>query len=207
MKRHPFNLIELMLALGVIVIGLVSVLALFPIGANANRDAAAENYASQAAEQTLSLMAKYITTSDANWVTFVSGGSPLITDCSTPSNFANYIATWHDQDGHVDDYLTPSPLNVGAVKTIYQRNASKFDEGLLIRNGHTNGAGEYITDFEALAFVWQQKIVIDPSASPPLEIDLKYATCLNIEISWPARLPYARRQKATYRLEVFNPNL
>jgi competence protein ComGF len=43
MKRHPFNLIELMLALGVIVIGLVSVLALFPIGANANRDAAAGN--------------------------------------------------------------------------------------------------------------------------------------------------------------------
>jgi type II secretory pathway pseudopilin PulG len=206
MKRHPFNLIELMLALGVIVIGLVSVLALFPIGANANRDAAAGNYSSQSAEQTLSLIARHITESFANWDTFVADldgntATPtLLVTCSGPAAMETYMATWDGFD--VKDYVNPSTFNLGTPDTIFQDDTTRYDQGFLIKSRHTNSDGEFVNDFEAMAFIWQENL--DVKGNP---IPLKYGTCLNMEISWPAQLPYARRQKATYRLEVFNPHM
>ena len=49
---------------------------------------------------------------------------------------------------------------------------------------------------------WRQQVPISGS----LNLDYKMAVQLNVEVSWPANLPYAARQKSHYVLEVFNPN-
>ena len=48
-----YNLVEVILALGVVAIGVVSIMALFPIGANASRDASMETYAANVSDEML----------------------------------------------------------------------------------------------------------------------------------------------------------
>ena len=55
-KQHPFNMVEILLALGVIAIGICSVMVLFPVGANASRDSIMEEYAATSAEQMLNMI-------------------------------------------------------------------------------------------------------------------------------------------------------
>ncbi|MBR5837192.1 MAG: hypothetical protein IKZ84_01505, partial [Victivallales bacterium] len=50
-RFRQYNLVEVILALGVVAIGVVSIMALFPIGASASRDAAMETYSSNAADE------------------------------------------------------------------------------------------------------------------------------------------------------------
>jgi len=52
--RKYFNLIEIMMALGVVAIGICSIMVLFPIGATANADSIAQMEISQAVQQFIS---------------------------------------------------------------------------------------------------------------------------------------------------------
>ena len=47
-RQHPFNLLEIVLAMAVIAIGVVSIMALFPIGLDANRQSQDNVYVTQA---------------------------------------------------------------------------------------------------------------------------------------------------------------
>ena len=44
MKKKFFNMIEVLLALGVTAVGIMGILAVIPMTLNANRDAAADSY-------------------------------------------------------------------------------------------------------------------------------------------------------------------
>lgn len=196
MKRHYFNLIELMLALGVIVVGLVSVMALFPIGANANRDAMTENYSAMAAEQMLNSFAYFLRNPNStppDWNTKRS----RIAEISSDTSIA--VGEIRDQQEYFTD-TTPCPFFTVGTNTIYMEDINNYQSGFRIDS--VGQAGN--KDFEAMMALWQEPIRINPPPAPPVDYD--YGTVLNIEISWPAQLPYSRRQKARYRLEVFNPN-
>ena len=53
MRRSAFTLVEVLLALGVVVIGICSIMVLFPVGANATRDASMETYSANSVEELL----------------------------------------------------------------------------------------------------------------------------------------------------------
>ena len=76
MKRHhPFNLVEILIALGVTVIGICSIMVLFPIGANASSNAAMETYAANAADQMLNYLKFQITASETKWKDMIVDGT------------------------------------------------------------------------------------------------------------------------------------
>ena len=52
-RKIGYNLVEVILALGVCAIGVVSIMALFPIGSSAARDASMETYAANVADEML----------------------------------------------------------------------------------------------------------------------------------------------------------
>ena len=54
-------------------------------------------------------------------------------------------------------------------------------------------------EFRAIMNVWYE-------ATGIAGVNNYFAVRLNAEVCWPAELPAASRQKATYRLKVFNPN-
>jgi len=197
MKRHPFNLIELMLALGVIVVGLVSVMALFPVGASANRDAMAENYSAQAAEQMLNTIAFFMRSSKGNWEAAITAADAIPEQLGTASATQTMI---EDQvEPHFEGGTACTFLGSGDANPIYWRTEDNYSEGFRIQNTG-GGSASGIVDFEGMVAIWHEPIVLGGNKKPSI------STTLHIEISWPARVAYERRRKAKYSLQVFNPN-
>jgi type II secretory pathway pseudopilin PulG len=64
LKFARFSLIEITLAMGVIIVGLIAIMGLIPVGQQANRDAIAKNYSADGADQLLHLLAAQL---KGNW--------------------------------------------------------------------------------------------------------------------------------------------
>jgi len=194
--RRPFNLIEIVLAMGALAVGAVSVMALFPVGANAARDAMAENYASESADQFLHWL-KYQIRQSGGWTNYITGGSPWIGDTDpTDTDRSAFTGGAAFDSGTIfrdDSYGT------GYRRFRIQRTTD-------VARG-TPPVTTTVTDFEAVAVLWREKVVIPrPAASPPYFIELPYTTAvaINVEVTWPMGLPVSQRQRATYHFELFN---
>ena len=85
-RFRQYNLVEVILALGVVAIGVVSIMALFPIGASASRDAAMETYSSNAADEMFHMLQFMAlndgTTLDDSWNKWIKNDTKL--DTSKP---------------------------------------------------------------------------------------------------------------------------
>lgn len=203
-RKHPFNMIEIMLALGVCAIGVCSIMVLFPVGTSATRDAAMETYAAHAADQVLHFMKYRITANDgANWGTIISDAgttgevlSSVPAEASYDLNNLNNTTNW-----------TTDPAWVDELKgTIYQNSSDKQIYQIM---SHRNPAGQALgdagfdvskIDFRGIMRIWKEQISVN-SVTVPYTMGVK----LNVEVAWPAELPATSRQKALYSLEVFKP--
>jgi type II secretory pathway pseudopilin PulG len=196
-RRHGFNLIELVLAIGLVAVGLCSIMALFPIGIAASRDAMAEGYAADAAEQMLMQLKFACKASSANWSTYVgtSGDTDYLTS-SLPSS-TNLETFVHNDTSVCTDIGAPQKniFRHNTIDGVYKIVSFRDEDG-----GGTLDANDSI-DFEAIMAVWQDPINISGT-----DISRDIGVRLNLEISWPAQRPYNVRQKSLYVLEVFNPN-
>ncbi len=177
MKKQHFNMIEVALAIAVIAIGMVSIMGLFPIGLSANKDAMAKSYAAESADEFLHFLERYLRQDWANRYADIPETAPSATDFS-PTYAANQ--TIYQEDTPVD----------GRYKAI--RFVDTDDD-------QTYTEGTDILDFEAIITVSREQIDIDGSSLP-----YDYGLKLVMEISWPARLPYANRSNDEYVLELFN---
>jgi hypothetical protein len=202
MRTRTFNMIEVTLAIAVVAVGLVSVMALFPIGSALSRDMMAETYAAQAADQLLNVIAFQATNDGSTpWKTWIhdpSGtGTPNVSDTAPDPDPANE-AGWANFD-----VASGTPPTWDSSKTIYQKVGNNHREYKIIRFQDADGDGEYdsdeLLDFEAIAILWQDDVTVGTD-----DISRSVAATLNLELRWPAALPPERRQSAVYRLEVFN---
>lgn len=189
MRTHSFNMVEVLLALGVIAIGAVSVLALFPYGFASTRDSVAESFAGDSADQFLHWFAAQTRT---NWVTYAGDATWLPDDKPLPGT---------DESGSWDSTQTISR------NLRYQRHST---DGVL-KVVFQRGDSPPIVDFSSVYRMWNDPVSVpDPrpgSGGGTVALNTDSALAINIEASWPADLPYGRRQKAVYRLEVFRGNL
>ena len=209
--RRNFNMVEMALALGVVAVGLISILALFPIGLSASRDAMATSYSSDVAEQMIHQMEYMIRLPDA--------------DPSTPGEqpgWSNYVdvTTYLPQGKPTDVQLLDFTDTVGTGNTpvdgtggiIFRKPVTPgvftaFVPGVFKIYRYTDKSGGTanqfdptdMIDFQVVLAVWNEQVQIP--GNPALSYDI--ATKLNVELSWPAQLPYARRQKSFYTKELF----
>ncbi len=218
-KQHPFNMVEILLALGVVAIGICSVMVLFPVGANASRDSIMEEYAATSAEQMLNMIDFRLHMFDP-------------TTHSTTKYWNDYI--WKDDNNTTGSLITsrPSPSAIEDMDAMLDlSNASHWSSGTSDLLGgtalqgsifsysssnnffqivvhHAPSAGSNLTsiandysdkiDFRALAVFWVDQVNFNGTDLP-----YKMAARLNLELSWPVEIPYAARQKSYYTLEVF----
>ena len=215
-RQHPFNMVEILLALGVIAIGICSVMVLFPVGANASRDSIMEEYAAASAEQMLNMI-KYGL--EKNWDTYIGTNSGL--DASHLAN--GTLTTGTDATPEPD----PPDSNVSSVNdNLDLDKASNWSSSNVLLGGNalqgsifslTSAPNTYFQivihrdtattlssigadkiDFRALGKLWVRRVDFNGNHLP-----YTMAARLNLEISWPVEIPYASRQKAYYTLEVF----
>ncbi len=200
--KKPFNIVEIVLAIGVIGIGLASVMALFPVGSNAMRDAMATGYSANMADQMLHQLEQVARN---NWSGVIdTGGSNKFLRDGYPSSPASTLEDFDYSGAGVDCFDTPR-------KTIYYESGSNDGVYKILSFSDKDGDGERdsdeTVDFQAIMVLWKKRIDINGDGSrdsddPPLSM----AAELHAEVSWPAQRPYGQRETSTYRLELFNRN-
>ncbi len=208
MKCNNFTLVEILLALGVVVIGICSIMVLFPVGANATRDASMETYAANSVEELLNgLKYKLL---NGEWDDYV-GATGSIPELGTTDviedNFAGTKENFED--------LTKSSdweeVNINTKSGFYKYK----DEGnvfqLVSYKDTSKELGEDKVDFRAIARLAKSKVLIAVSATGSTSgtaytIDYDKAACIHVEVSWPAEAPFEARQKSYYLMEVFKEN-
>ena len=225
-----YNLVEVILALGVVAIGVVSIMALFPIGANASRDASMETYAANVSDEMLQ---------------FVKYRLKLVEDKENEQD--NINKRWEDLVGKTssagaitEDKPTKAKLDVDVTKlddtgvwktpdtdifgdifngthTIYQHDTDKQVFQLLshrnaddVKLGDTSDSDPkkdfaMNVDFRAIAYIWKEQIIIDQTQASDSKVSYESGARIIVRVTWPAELPYDARQKADYVLEIFKP--
>ena len=186
-----FTIVEIVLTIGFLVVGITSIMALFPVGLSANCDSLGGGYAADSADQFLHW---YATQAKTDWATY-TGSDWLPTAKSTA------LVDGCEQDNW------DTAESIGANLT-YQKHA--VENGLFrLKSVQGIGADEVI-DFSGVYRFWQGSVDYwyweESTASwKQGSVGSDIAVAINLEASWPAELPYARRRKAVYRLEIFKP--
>lgn len=209
-QTNFFTLVEVLIAMGVCVIGICSIMVFFPIGANASRNAAMASYAEDVAYQLLHFAKDAIEKdNDAN---------------STNDFFAFHLFTggWvaSNPNGFTPQQPAQSPSNnslslgSGTTKTVFDNlfknnstDVEVFDNRVfhfrimpsgVSRSNLADFKATY-SDFDCYASLYAKPIKNGPGAND----NIPFAARLYVEVTWPAELPYQRRQKKTYSMDVF----
>jgi type II secretory pathway pseudopilin PulG len=194
-RRHPFSLIEIVIALGVMSIGIVAIMGVIPMGLNASRDAIADNYSADSANQLLHYLSQSVRSDWTTRINALPDEPPNISTAAGPYN----VAPWTLMTGTGNMY-EDGTVYTGDVYRIVQK---------------TDRPAPYsdtIVDFDAIVRVWKTPTIgweYDP-AGPPYWPEAKDDTynkraLLNLEISWPSAIPFNGRRKSYYAIEVSKP--
>ena len=212
MRKYGFNLVEIMLAIVVISLGMTAVFVLFPAGLNNHKTAMAENSLADLAEFIMSdVRARVALGSDTEAFTYELGSG-------TESDMAGIT---------LDDEPDSGWTKVDDAGTLWYRDGKT---NIYLIRQLSGPAGDRYTDFAAIARVYQDsgfsselmvpvrygsvqsyadmnKAASGSSSGDIKALDVsKFVFPLVLEISYPADIPYADREKAYFRFEVFNEN-
>ena len=219
LRKFHFTLVEVLIAMGICVVGVVSVMGLFPVGANAARDASMNFYADQAAEQMLNLTRYAVlidkTKDEENennrFVIFktLTGWSDIDNPGSAQDKPGNDEPSDWSSESNFGDASASSSLvsNLEQSYTTMLANSGteiKCHSLQLYRLGFiTKAGGNEIEDFACIVRLWATPVYANELDHGSLKLP-RIAT-FHVEVSWPADLAYDRRQKAEYSLDVFVP--
>ncbi len=193
MKRLPFNMIEVTLALLVISIGVVSIFGLVPIGYKAHRDAVSNNYSADAADDLLNYLSDKLQEDwDVEKAKFPTGAPA---DISSATSFPR-------------DINDPKWKDISSVHPNWYNNddsTSVFRIYVTSQVRHSGGQYRNVTDFDGVVRVWKTTTSAWEYNSGWVEqtdTNCDKRLLLHAEISWPATNPYGDRSKAHYVMEV-----
>lgn len=197
-QRYAFNLAEILMALIVLAVGTISVVGLLGGSQKSSGTAIGRSGSADAADQ---FMRYFASKMKLNWS--LANRVPI----SQPGADAETGVVWNSTDSY--DILTA----MEGITLSYndQGTANAFDEeddtGVFKIVQRTDTAGD---DFTAILRVWRTpttyksfNAATDTWFVKPMPPD--NAATLNVEVSYPAALPYEKREKAIYQIDVFRP--
>lgn len=184
-----FTLVEVVIAIGLMSVGLLSIIGLLPVSLQATRDSVAESYAGDNAEEFLhylSLRLKMPGNDYANWDQY---GKVLPTSKPSETEPSQTWSQWYSDQ-------TTTLWSAGAAHQFHK--VERRTPAIAT------------PDFAAVYRVWRSAVKfpeyingtwVDSTASEDV------ALMLNVEVSWPAGIPYDHRSKALYCTEIYKPVL
>jgi type II secretory pathway pseudopilin PulG len=180
----PFSLVEVVLALGILGIGLVQVMRLFPVGLSSVRDAVAERYAADSADHFLHQIALQLKNSSNEY-----------------ANWQRYGLSLPDSKPQGEEPTEWNEWFSGPSTTCW----TESDTCQFVKVEQRTQDAE-LADFSAIYRIWRDSVSYwnyEDGNWVEETIDEDTALGLNVEVSWPATVPYQQRQTALYRLEIF----
>ena len=199
MRAQRFNLVEIVIALGIVAIGVTAVMGFLPMGLNASRDAIADNYAADSSDQLLHYLSS---TFQGEWNELgnIHTQPADISDVDMDLTVPESAHTWQHITGTNMYKILLEPCPSCPLERAYR---------ILQQTDDIAGVGTTIVDFDAMVRIWKTPTAAweyDGSAWVTT-IDSNYdkRALLNIEMSWPATVNFGARRKAYYALEVNKP--
>lgn len=192
MRKQYFNLVEIILALGVIAVGMTGVLVLFPTGMNAGNSATADNSVPDAAQYLAGYIESCIRRDWRNGVNTTASGLPTAKPAAT-SGYTFEPDSWTQVPNTPIYYMSGTP------------GLFKYEQTHIV-----NGAP--VVDFSAVARVWKTDTnhIHVPGQASPQPMGLGGAVTIFIEVSYPLNKPYyeqdtiIERETQTYRFDLYN---
>jgi len=215
MKRQ-FTLVEVLIAMGVCVVGVCSIMALFPVGLANSRDAAMAGQAASTADQMLHLMKAVIvntkkvddsdvTEEDAEiYFKTLTGFTHFATGIVAEDAQPKPAAAEPDDDGWTE--VTAATPGLGSMVDKLITN-----DDLKVSICSTPGLykverGGTMSDQECIVRIWAEPVEIElASSKSTVAFCLPRTARFHAEVSWPAQKSYAKRQKLEYTMDVYCP--
>lgn len=181
LNKNFFNLIEIVFALGVIAVALAAILPLITVGMQTSKASVSDNYVADTADQFLHYIAA---------------------ECKKNWDDPNEILQKLKQNNPESEKNTFLPINKIPDTNLYKMG----EDGIY---GIQQGTGAII-DFSGIIQVWKTPVTAQRYSgtdwNDQKDENYNYSAGLNIEISWPAEIPYTQREKKYFYLEIFKPN-
>ncbi len=188
---------------------MLAIVGLVPIGTKASRDAIGDGYAADYADYLLHYLASRVS-DDITWQNWIEGsGIP-----ADPADISDPQLEIDDPDDPSDPYSTFRPIScwtpAPGIDYLYFSNAYADGGDVVYRiyRERQNAAGTGIAEFDAIVRIWKSPTTAweyVPSSglfAPSTDNLYESRAQLNIELSWPASIPFADRHRAYYTMEV-----
>jgi hypothetical protein len=212
-KRLYFNIVEVALALAIVGIGMATILALFPVGISASRNAIGNTLASQVAEEFMSFIKAKSEMSAANYDAILADipGQIAVDEFKLELEKAQYL---HEDETarFLKDFKLGDDSDYSMI--------AKW--GNIFRNKHSDRKFIFILmqrvedtdtdpDFTAAVLMWRTQLDYSNSGGgtgidainwqPPMT----QIMALHIEVSWPLTKVYKDREKRYYYTIIKRP--
>ena len=200
MKKQNFNLVEIIIAMGIVVVCITTIMGMFSVGMKVSRDAVRSAYAGLVVEQLGGLVTRYPNVAE----NIPESPSAIGNEASYVNAFKSTTANHWDTTACNDSKTikqaeaactTAIDLQDPFFKNVYYNESGVADEflSLLKIEYQTNINSSDIVDFTLLARMWYETQAgvddINVSEGADVQLDKK----LQIEISWPQTDPYYNR--------------
>lgn len=233
MKIRSFNMVEVMLAVVVIAVGLSSVFVLFPAGLTAHKAATADNSLADLAEFIFSSVKAQIDVEcsgeaddsskkfkSGSWANFGNSAADAEVDVGNESDWKPVdILKKGTDSGLKEDSLLQhkDKSNVFWVRQVSGPENDRFSDFSAIariyvdrdKSNNTNCGleKEFFRDVKSGNMkMYDDLDFTDDADKKKLKDARAFILPLVLEISYPAEIEYARREKRYFRFEVFNEN-
>ncbi len=189
LRLFRFNLVEIIIALSVVIIGIISIMGIFPVGFNASRDAIADSYSGDAADHMLHVITALL---KDDWSVITNDDIP-----NAPPDVS-------DGSGDISGWTL-----ISGTDNLYWKNypPASGEKVYRIRQATTTTGLGAVVDFDAMIRVW--KSPTDAWEYNSVDGWVKHADTtfkkrvqLNIEISYPAAVTFSGREKTYFVMEV-----
>ena len=223
MRKSYFTLVEVLIAMGICVVGVVSIMGLFPVGANASRDTIMVGQAKDAATMILKFYKYCIENGKEDAFLELTGWNKPDKTQNTDSYTKRSVPKL-TSEGNTDkevgdlaydegDYvaLTDNKLGNVSISSLLSaadceikihdqlKDATQTGTGVYAVKFVTKNDTETIDDTLSIVKTWVTPVTLPKGQKVP-----RLAT-FNVEVSWPAELPYEKRQREFYSIDVFCP--
>ncbi len=190
LRLHWFNMVEVALAMGVLSWGAVVVTELFPVSLTASRDSISESYAAHSAELFLAVFRSRLRMRQNGEYVF---WNQLCQDLPTAKPDSDEPDSDEWSEWFADDTMTIQRHSTPRFFRVAQQ-----------------AQGMPVPDFCAVYRMWRGPVAYSYYSDGQwceAEANPDIAIAVNVEVSWPANIPYQRRRKALYSMDFCKVSL
>ncbi|QSH41334.1 hypothetical protein P0136_08580 [Lentisphaerota bacterium ZTH] len=205
-----FNMIEITLAMGVVAVGMTSILSLFPVGLNTARNSIVEGLSASAVDQFLTYVKFHCKKSASYKALFINASGFKGSIDRTDAVVKNSIKA--SSGKFLADFKAGTSVDFSQVKglNLYGNNGSDASLGKVFF-AVQGGENANKLDYSAMILAWKQPVensfwdISGSAYSKYIDNTFEKSAGLCIEVSWPATIDYVDREKRYYYVEIQNP--